>query len=783
MNRTCKFNWKVSAIALGVASMFGTGAAFADDEELRALTQPKSEVQVEVINVDTSSAKFGEYNGLNKQGPYVNGGLNVRGGSAYKDNESGGTYRWSVTGENLGLTSRSAGAGVSDQGSWSLGINYDELQHNTSDTYQTPYNGNIGSGGAFTLPQNLLGSITTNNNANVANDLKTVNISNTRQNSTINGTAVINANTNLTFEFNNLTQTGSKLGAMGFAGSNASGSIDKGNRETFATFAMPMNSQTNTWNLGFNWKGEDSHFVASYFGSTFKNTYNYFSAQAFATSTLTTNPIQTLSTMPDNIFNQINFGGGYDFSKKTKLTGNFSIGQNTQNQGFAGSYDPTMIVGNLPSASMNGLVNTTHADLKLTDQSIQDLALGAFAKYDNRDNLTQSNMYAARSLSTDEIGTVPNLPMSIKQTQLGLTSDYRLSKDQKAGLAYSNNQINRWCNQYGANSAVTISTNGSGSVTSPNSYLNSPNCTSATSSNENKLDATYKLRASEAVNLKASAGYANRNANWDQTAIANMPYQTSATGWGTNQPMGYNSGNYLGFQPFFEASRKQYVGKASADWQATDDLAFTLGGKYTNDTYPNSTYGVQNGNSWSLNLDGTYRYAETGSLVGYATQQAMSRFVNSQASFNTASVPAIPNGYGNNLQTNATTVGLGIKHGGLAGGGLTLMADAMMSFAKSVYTTNSYQTNCSWPATSGSTCGIVPGIVNNLGAIKLGGIYQIDKNSKVGLMYWYQHLYSNDYFYSGTLYNSTPTAGMPTNQSSPSYSVNVISANYTYSFD
>ena len=111
MRNERKFNLRVSAISLAVASMFMASAAMADQEEAKALTQPKSSVVVEAISVDQSSAKFGEYNGLNRSGGYVNGGFVVRQGGAYSNNEQGDTSRWSVYGDNLGLTTRSAGAG------------------------------------------------------------------------------------------------------------------------------------------------------------------------------------------------------------------------------------------------------------------------------------------------------------------------------------------------------------------------------------------------------------------------------------------------------------------------------------------------------------------------------------------------------------------------------------------------------------------------------------------------------------------------------------------------
>ena len=800
MKNGSRFNLRLSAVALGVLGLFAVSSAMADDEEIKALTQPRSSVSVDVIGVDQNSAKFGEYNGLSghPSGAYPNAAFGVRGGSAYTNNEQGDTTRWSVTGNNLGLTTREANASIADQGSWNFGVNFDQLQHNITDSYQTPYQGSMG-GNTFILPSNLSSPNGLNktlptgqllpfgvgtNVPKVAADLNSMGISTTRYNTTVNGTTVIDKNFNITFEYNNLIQTGAKL--MAFSGSqygNGTGS-NSGNSQTISILPNPTNYQTDTLTLAANWKGEDSYLTASYFGSFFKDNnqgvnWQVYSSNASGATALS--PMQTMSTAPSNSFNQLNLNGGYDLSTKTKLTSNLSIGQNIQNQGFGGSYDPAMVTPAnntslvskyvLPTSSMNGLVNTTHADIKITDQSFKDLNLLASAKYDERDNLTQSNMYNFSSLGGTS-GLYPNTPLSLEQLQLALAGDYKITKDQKVNLTLGNNNIDRWCNNYGANSNLGGNAN---------NYPPGTNCVTATSSNENVASLTYKLKATEDVNFKATAGYSNRKAQTTPNATAAF---VDGNINGSTYAPGYNAGNALGYQPYFEASRKQYLGKATANWQATDQLAFTLGGKYTNDLYPDSTYGVQNGNSWSLNLDGTYAYAEQGTVSAYATQQNQFRALNSLNSLTTGA-------WQNTLSTKSTTLGLNVKQAGLLDGKLTLTGDATISLAASQYGTQiGYPISATTTAVAGCsapnsvyTCGMLPAIQNNLGIIKLGGSYQVDKNQRVGLMYWFQHLYSNDYFYNAYQYGSTPTTVMPSNQTSPSYNVNVFSVAYTYSFD
>lgn len=759
MKNVSKLNVSLSAISLAVMSVFLSSAARADQDEIQALTQPKSSVQVEAISVDNSSSKFGEYNGLNRGGGYVNGAVNIRGGSAYTGNENGDTSRWSITGDNLGLTSRSANASIADQGSWNFGINFDQLQHNTGDSYQTPYQGAMGQN-RFALPTNMQDQSTNTYNSQTGSALQGMNIYSTRYNTTVNGAAIVDKNLSFTFEYNNLTQTGAKL--QGVSGASLASGAATGNAQTVSIMPMPTNYKTDTVNLAANWKDDNSHFTASYFGSFFQNGYNNFQFQAWnKTSGQTATPWETMSTMPSNMLNQLNLAGGHDITKTTKVTANASVSQNTQNQGFGGTYD-TGMVGALPRDGLNGSVNTTHADVKLTDSSVKDLILIASAKFDQRDNLTQSNIYDTIASVSSSKATIPNTPESIKQTQLAVGGNYRITRDQRVDLTLGNNAISRWCNSYGSSAA------GASNL----AYYNSPNCVAGTSSNENKVDALYKIKAIEGLDFKFGIGYSNRQAQFDNTVYVAMPQTYTLNQYGSNYP---------GYVPFFEASRKQLSAKGNANWQATEKLILTLGGKYTNDSYPNSTYGVQNGTSWSANLDGTYVYDEEGSVTAYATQQGMQRNLNSSIA-NTGS------GWTNNMSNNATTLGLGIKQAGLAEGKLTLTGDLTYSKASTYYTTaQNYYTATSCSASTTQACGILPSISNNLGVVKLGGVYQLDKNSKVGLMYWYQHLLSNDYLYNTYQYGAnsiiTPSGVMPTNQQNPSYNVNVVSVNYTYTFD
>ena len=751
-----KTSLRLSVLSLAMMGVFTSMYAYADDEEAAALKNPTSTVTVEEIYVSQGSQKFGEYNGLNKQGGYINGNVNVRGGDGYRKNEQGDTTRWSIQGTDLGLSDRSASVGYSDQGNWNGTIGYDALQHNMAPGYQTPYQGSMG-GNSFILPSGFGTAANTNAlNAQQKSQFTTTDISTTRQNTSINAGKILENGLSTTLDFNHLEQSGAKL--QGF------GSMKNGTAlgEAVSILPSPTNYQTDTVTAGLNWQGEKARLSGSYFGSFFRDGNNGVQFQTFAGG----NQMQTMSTMPSNQLQQLNFGGGYDFSSKTKFAGNLSYGRNTQNS--SSSYDPYMLLAGFQAPAFNGLVNTAHVDFKLTDQSVKNLSLAAGYKFDSRENISQSNIQRLYGINGGNLTYYPNTPLSTRKSLIELAGDYRLSTDQKLRLAYQNQYLSRFCNQY--------ATGISNAPTSPQSqYPAGADCVTANFSRTNNIDASYKLRATEGVDVKVAYAMDIRQTTWNQNAIAAFSTANKNPGFLPGQ----NGGDWLGYQPFFEASRNQQAAKANVTWQAAEELSFVAGGKWAYSFYPNSTFGVKNSTVLSLNFDANYNYAENATAMMYVVQQNGQRNMTNFNSLTTGS-------WNNQLQENDTTFGIGMKHAGLLSGKLTLTGDATYSLGQTGYTTGlNYPTSgtatCSAP--SAGTCGSPGTIRNAMASLKFGGSYEIDKHSKLGLRYIYQHLTSNDYYYNGLQMGTTPTSVMPTNQNSGSYSVNVIAASYTYSFD
>jgi len=122
--------------ALG-ALIVASGARAADDSNLiRELMQPTNFIELGALYVSESSAKFGEYNGLDKRGTYFIGNFQL-----YGNTNPDTAFRWRVEGTDLGLDTRSIRGDVGEQGRYRITFGYDQIPRNYSDSYQTIWNG------------------------------------------------------------------------------------------------------------------------------------------------------------------------------------------------------------------------------------------------------------------------------------------------------------------------------------------------------------------------------------------------------------------------------------------------------------------------------------------------------------------------------------------------------------------------------------------------------------------------------------------------------------------
>jgi MtrB/PioB family decaheme-associated outer membrane protein len=772
-------NLSISVLTLAVRGVLAAMAlmpvvAIADDEQTAAdQTNPTNNVEVGVAATSDASAKFGEYNGLDNQGATLIGNVSVKGGDGY--GMGTGTKRWSITGTDLGTTSREVGATISDQGKWNLGIDFDQLRHNITDTYQTPYQGAMG-GNSFTLPTsdgviNTVGSGTRNLSA-WNGTFHQQDVYSERQNTSFTAGYNIDRQWSVKFDWKHIDQSGSKLtgAATDAYGLSGSGGNNWGG-ERIAILMNPTSFKTDNFNLALSWTGDKAYMSAGYYGSLFHDDYSGFSfSNPFQTTVATgsTNgipasgfPTDTISTAPSNQFHQLNLNGGYFITPATKLVGGFSYARNTQDESFTGTYTTTPNTFTLttnPGNSLDGKVMQTHADLTLTHQATDALNLTAGVKYNERDNQTPSYSYDFLDLG-GELMTVVNTPMSYKHTQFELAGDYRIDNKQHLHVAYEYDEMKRWCNNALANNATGDTP----------SYNLIASCVQVPKNTENKLGLDYKLRATDSVNLKAGYSYGDRNA--DVNSSFYNPMQANSEGYE----------NY-GYLAFFDASRKENLAKLGVDWQANDKLSFGLNGKYAQEDY-DPTFGVQKGTTSSINLDASYSYSENNTVSAYVTSQHRTRDLKSTMVRQVTDPVSTTNIWDNNLTDDQLAMGISGRQKGLMGGRLELAEDLTYSLGKTDYNTSQEGAgfyNCD--ATHNLGCGALPTIKSELFQLRVSGSYKLDKASKVKVGYQYQHMNADDYFYNLYQYGYTASTLLPTNQQAPSYDQNMVFVAYSHDF-
>ena len=136
MKSTIEKRFTRTVLAASIAAIGATALpALAADDEVAALIRPDSQIELGVGYVSEDSFKFGNFTGLHDNGAHLIGNIDLN-----RRNEAN-THYFSLTGRNLGLSSRNLTIEGGEQGNYGLRLEYDEIPRYFSDTYQTPYLG------------------------------------------------------------------------------------------------------------------------------------------------------------------------------------------------------------------------------------------------------------------------------------------------------------------------------------------------------------------------------------------------------------------------------------------------------------------------------------------------------------------------------------------------------------------------------------------------------------------------------------------------------------------
>jgi MtrB/PioB family decaheme-associated outer membrane protein len=742
-------------------------------DEVKELVYPTSFFELGALVIDQSSTKYGEYNGLNESGPYVLANFEVHGGSGYGMGD--GTTRVDASGTDLGTNSRNVGININDQGQWNFGVDYDQLRHYTTDGYQTPYQGAIGTSNFPLLPSFGVINTTTGNGSQSLTPTQLgqfhgEDVYNDRDTATLSAGYMFSKELNFQFKYERLDQSGAKLTGAATDAYNlsSSGGFNYGGQR-ISILMNPTDSSTDTFNLSLNWVGPQAWATLAYYASLYHDDVSGLSwSNPFVSGGSATSPVpppgaapngafptSTQSTPPSNDLNQFSLTGGYIFDPAWKLVGGVSYARNDQNASYDGTYTTVPnTVTVLPVGSLDGRVDIDHADAKLTWQATPTLNFAAGFRYNERDNKTASYEYQYTTIGGSAGNDVVNTPESFRREQFDASGDWRINSTNKLHFGYEYDDVHRWCNNALANDTQAVD--------APANYYVLASCLQVPTNSENRAVVEYRFKAADSMNLYAGYTYGRRDAD------VNPSFYNPMQGTG-----GFEN---FGFLAFFDAARTENLFKAGANWQATEKFSIDFSGRYANDDYNDSALGVSNGKTESANIDANYNFTPDNSFGAYFSWQKRTRDLISAADDNAVAPPTQI--WKNTLADRDNALGINGKQKGLLGGKLELNEDFEYNLGKAKYVTYLVQNI----TPSLGNAGEVPNISSDLKEFRINAAYQMDHHSAILAGYQYQRLKSNDYLYNAFQYGFTPNSVMPTNQVAPNYDVNAVYLAYRYSF-
>jgi len=785
----------VLSVAAALANAAAPARAGDSDEAVRDLTQPTTSVEVGGLYVDHSSAKFGEYTGLNKEGGYAIGNLEAYGGDG-----PASAYRWRILGINLGLDSRYLLGEVGTQGSWRLTGVYDQIPHNAWDNYQTLWNG-AGSS-TLTLPAGYPAASTrlssTGTVGGVLANWNNIQSPNATASTTGGGPGYVIPANMKPFDIGTERKRGNVFFSM-FLGPGLEFKASVRHEEKDGTkltgvnigrftgvsalLPEPIDSSHDQFELGISFTGQQAFFNFSYYGSLYHNNVNLWTVDNPGANNAVLNNVARLQSYPDNEMSQFNLSGGYKFTPYTRLTFSGSLAHLTQDESFIAS--PSGSTWVVPESSAHAKVSNSSFLARLTSNVAKGWNLSASYKYQDRDNHTPIATFLTTGGDTAGASTqYSNEPINRKENVFNLDADYSLGRGQGVKAEYEYQKIDR-------------------TSTAEESPFRAETTT------EDTVRFEYRRTLDESLTGRISYSYSKRRSSDYEVgnpAPVNPPAPLPAV-----DPL------LPGFEQFYISDRDRNKVRSTLNYQASDTVTVQGTLDYNRDHYP-SQYGLSEAQSFVFGLDGGWAASQDMSFSVFYNYEDMKSTMNSLAiargSSTATLVPhtsgppcaaftnvsnVLPSDYYTDSCRQWTeeqadkvhTLGVAGRVRNLMGGRLAIDGDLTYQHATTpinvtggTYFSNGVPSSATGNVWIGAQS--YPDIVSEYTQLRLAGTYLLDKQSSVRLTYIYGHMKSSDWQYDNYSNSSLGVLAVQNyigpGITAPNYNVNAVGISYLYRF-
>lgn len=358
-----------------------------------------------VSYVSDTAAAFGDANGYNEKGAYLNLDGN---GSMAKDNYQA---RWRV--EDLGLESRRLSFNGGNQGSYEYYVDYQQLPRHRFDTSTTIFRQTARD--TLSLPSSWVRSPSSSGFTALEASLQSRNISSERRMFSLGGAYLPSDQLRLSVDFRHKENDGLK--------------ITGGSYYTQSSLLpAPFDFATDQAEVELRYAGERGFASVRYFASSFQNDRPALYWETPFTSAAGAE-IAALAQPPDNEFQQLSLAGNYHFPAMGTVLGfSAATGRIEQNQLLL-PYTSNALLNSaaLPRDRLNGDINTSNVALTLTSRPSDKARIRFAYRLNDRDNRTPVDLYERVITDTFVSGeSESNIPYSFRKARLDISGSYQL---------------------------------------------------------------------------------------------------------------------------------------------------------------------------------------------------------------------------------------------------------------------------------------------------------------------------------------------------------------------
>jgi MtrB/PioB family decaheme-associated outer membrane protein len=401
-----------------------------DADAIADLTTIYSHVEFGLGWLDDDAFRFGRFNGLDNGGAFAVFGLDWYRRAPYDSPDP--TYT-RLTVSDLGLDSRRASFEHGRQGNWRVRVDYAQLPMLRSDSGSTIFDG-VG-GNLLTLPAGWVPRQNTSGMTALAGALHPVELRTDRRRIGLGYDKRLSPRWELSTSYRQESKEGLKSigGVIGNSGGNPRAVM----------LPEPVDYDTREAEIALRYTDSRKQFEVRYLVSLFDDATEslvwqnpYLAINGWAPSAGFPTGFGEISLPPDNQFHQASAGFGYTWNESLRLSADLAFGRMTQDEPFLPyTVNPVLaatITQPLPRDSLDGRIDTTVANVRLSGEPTAKFHWSASARYDDRDNQTPRDeyVYIGGDSMTQDTSAASNRrrynePYSYRETKLRAEAGYR----------------------------------------------------------------------------------------------------------------------------------------------------------------------------------------------------------------------------------------------------------------------------------------------------------------------------------------------------------------------